>query len=153
MMRIRCWMAVGLLFGGLAACAEQPEPKKLMAEKEYFATLADNEAIVQRDSGLYFEPTEEGSGSSPAKGDQVRVHYKGMLTDGSTFDSSYKRGEPATFPVDAVIPGFAEGLKLMKEGGKAKLHIPPDIGYGERGAGPIPPNAVLIFEVELLEVL
>ena len=84
---------------------------------------------------------------------QVRVHYEGKLVDGTVFDSSYARGDPLTFPLSGVIKGWTEGLQLMKVGGKAKLTIPPDIGYGARGSPPkIPPAAVLVFEVELLEL-
>ena len=94
-----------------------------------------------------------GSGKSPAATDTVVVHYKGTLIDGKEFDSSYKRGQPATFPVNGVIKGWTEALQLMKEGAKWKLFIPADLAYGSRGAGAdIGPNSALVFEVELIEV-
>lgn len=105
-------------------------------------------------SGLVFESVKEGSGNAPAATDTVKVHYRGTLPGSQReFDSSYKRGEPAEFPLNRVIPCWTEGLQLMKPGGKAKLTCPPAIAYGERGAGGvIPPNATLLFEVELLSV-
>jgi FKBP-type peptidyl-prolyl cis-trans isomerase len=104
-------------------------------------------------SGLQYEAVTEGKGSLPKANDKVTVHYKGTLIDGTEFDSSYKRNQPVTFPLGNVIPGWTEGLQLMKEGGKAKLYIPSELAYGERGAGAkIGPNETLIFEVELLKV-
>ena len=105
-------------------------------------------------SGLVYESLKDGSGASPAATDVVSVHYRGTLADGGKeFDSSYKRGEPAEFPLNRVIPCWTEGLQKMKVGGKAKLTCPPAIAYGSRGAaGVIPPNATLNFEVELLGI-
>ena len=104
-------------------------------------------------SGLIYESQVEGSGSSPKATDTVKVHYRGTLHDGKEFDSSYKRGQPAEFPLGGVIKCWTEGVQMMKPGGKAKLTCPPQIAYGERGAaGVIPPNATLHFEVELLSV-
>ncbi|HSV48567.1 MAG TPA: FKBP-type peptidyl-prolyl cis-trans isomerase [Ramlibacter sp.] len=105
-------------------------------------------------SGLVYQSLKEGSGAAPAATDTVRVHYRGTLQDGKEFDSSYKRGEPAEFPLNRVIPCWTEGVQRMKPGGKARLTCPPAIAYGERGAGGglIPPNATLNFEVELLSV-
>ena len=95
----------------------------------------------------------EGSGDSPKETDQVTVHYHGTLIDGTVFDSSVERGQPATFPVNGVIPGWVEALQLMKPGAKYKLFIPSNLAYGERGAGgSIGPNATLIFEVELISI-
>ena len=97
---------------------------------------------------------EEGAGDSPAATDSVRVHYRGTLVDGTQFDSSYDRGEPAEFKVNQVIPGWTEALQMMKPGAKYKLTIPANLAYGESGRPPvIPPNSVLIFDVELLEVV
>lgn len=96
--------------------------------------------------------TVEGSGPSPAATDRVTVHYAGRLAEGSEFDSSYARGEPATFPLDGVISCWTQGVAQMKVGGKATLVCPPDMAYGPTGAGPIPPNATLTFEVELLGI-
>ena len=105
-------------------------------------------------SGLVYESLKDGNGASPAATDVVSVHYRGTLADGGKeFDSSYKRGEPAEFPLNRVIPCWTEGLQKMKVGGKAKLTCPPAIAYGSRGAaGVIPPNATLNFEVELLGI-
>ena len=105
-------------------------------------------------SGLLYRVLVEGSGSeSPGLDSVVSVHYRGKLTDGKEFDSSYQRNQPATFPVKGVIRGWAEALQLMKVGDKWELTIPPDLGYGSQGAGSkIPPDATLIFEVELLEI-
>ncbi len=104
-------------------------------------------------SGLVYRSLKDGAGASPAATDTVRVHYRGTLVDGTEFDSSHKRGQPASFPLNAVIPCWTEGVQKMKVGGKAKLTCPAAIAYGERGAGGvIPPNATLVFEVELLAV-
>ncbi len=109
---------------------------------------------VTTPSGLVYRSLREGSGASPTAADSVRVDYRGTLADGREFDSSYKRGEPATFPLGRVIKCWTEGLQRMKVGGKALLVCPPQIAYGERGAGGgvIPPNATLQFEVELLAI-
>ena len=118
--------------------------------------LAENAArpgVEVTDSGLQFEVVEPGTGESPSAEDSVQVNYKGSLIDGTVFDSSYQRGQPATFPLAGVIPGFREGIEKMKVGGKYKLYIPPALGYGERGAGKdVPPNSTLVFEIELLAV-
>ncbi|NJK42406.1 MAG: FKBP-type peptidyl-prolyl cis-trans isomerase [Aquincola sp.] len=103
-------------------------------------------------SGLIYKSLKDGSGASPAATDVVRVHYKGMFPDGKEFDSSYKRGEPTQFPLNRVIKCWTEGVQKMKVGGKAQLICPPDIAYGARGGGPIPPNATLHFEIELLGI-
>ena len=109
---------------------------------------------VTTPSGLVYESLKEGTGASPAATDTVKVHYRGTFPDsGKEFDSSYKRGEPTEFPLNAVIPCWTEGVAKMKPGGKAKLTCPPAIAYGARGAGGvIPPNATLNFEVELVSV-
>ncbi len=105
-------------------------------------------------SGLVYESLKDGSGAQATPSANVQVHYRGTLVDGKEFDSSYKRGEPATFPLNRVIPCWTEGVSKMKEGGKAKLTCPPGIAYGSRGAGAaVPPDATLTFEVELLKVL
>jgi FKBP-type peptidyl-prolyl cis-trans isomerase len=115
---------------------------------------AKKAGVVTTASGLQIETLVEGKGDAPKATDTVRVHYTGTLIDGTKFDSSLDRGEPAEFPLSGVIPGWTEGLQLVKPGGKAKLVIPPDLGYGDRGAGPtIPPGATLVFEVELLEIV
>lgn len=104
-------------------------------------------------SGLVISHLVEGSGPNPIPTDMVRVHYHGTFPDGSVFDSSVERGQPATFPLNRVIPCWTEGVQLMKAGGKARLVCPPEIAYGARGAPPrIPPNATLLFEVELIAI-
>jgi FKBP-type peptidyl-prolyl cis-trans isomerase FkpA len=114
---------------------------------------AHAQSPVTAPSGLVYQSLKEGSGASPAATDVVRVHYRGTFQDGREFDSSYKRGEPAEFPLNRVIPCWTEGVQKMKPGGKAKLICPPAIAYGERGAGGvIPPNATLQFEIELLSI-
>lgn len=110
--------------------------------------------IITLPSGLQYEVINEGTGKKPQATDQVRCHYEGTLIDGTLFDSSIQRGEPAVFGVNQVIPGWVEALQLMSEGAKWKLYIPSELGYGARGAGEmIPPHSTLVFEVELLEVL
>jgi FKBP-type peptidyl-prolyl cis-trans isomerase len=104
-------------------------------------------------SGLKYKILREGEGASPSESDTVRCHYRGWLDDGTEFDSSYSRGEPAEFPLYGVIPGWTEGLQLVKEGGMIELEIPYQLGYGEEGQPPIPPRATLHFTVELIEVL
>lgn len=127
---------------------------KNTAEGDKF--LADNakrEGVKTTASGLQYEVIKKGDGPMPKAEDTVSVHYVGTLIGGKEFDSSVKRGEPATFPVNGVIPGWVEALQLMPVGSKYKLYIPSKLGYAERGAGPeIGPNATLIFEVELLEI-
>ena len=121
--------------------------------EQFLAENKDKEGVETTDSGLQYKVLEEGDGPTPSKSDSVTVHYTGELIDGTVFDSSRERGEPVTFPVDAVIPGWTEALQLMKEGAKYELYIPADLAYGERGAGAqIGPNETLIFDVELIEV-
>jgi FKBP-type peptidyl-prolyl cis-trans isomerase len=124
------------------------------AESEAFLTEnATREGVVVTDSGLQYEVLEEGEGESPAATDTVEVHYTGTLVDGTEFDSSHKRGQPVSFGVNQVIPGWTEALQLMSPGAKWKLYIPADLAYGPAGAGDmIGPNSALIFEVELLSV-
>ena len=115
---------------------------------------AQKPGVVTTKSGLQYQVLTEGTGRSPKATDKVRCHYEGWLIDGSVFDSSYKRGEPADFPLDGVIPGWTEGVQLMKEGAKYRFFIPYLLGYGERGAGSsIPPYSTLVFDVELIKVL
>lgn len=112
------------------------------------------EGVEVTESGLQYEILEEGTGETPEANDRVKVHYHGTLIDGTVFDSSVERGEPATFGVSQVIPGWTEALLMMKEGAKWKIYLPSLIAYGERGAGQdIGPNTTLIFEVELLEIV
>lgn len=108
--------------------------------------------VKSTDSGLQYEVVTQGKGAKPKATDTVNVHYRGTKIDGTEFDSSYERGEPATFPLNGVVAGWSEGLQLMPVGSKYKLYIPSDLAYGERAPGPIGPNATLIFEVELLGI-
>jgi FKBP-type peptidyl-prolyl cis-trans isomerase FklB len=104
-------------------------------------------------SGLQYKVIKAGTGKKPKINDSITAHYRGTLIDGTEFDSSYRRGQPATFPVSGVIPGWTEALQLMEEGAKWQLFIPPNLAYGERGTGDvIGPNATLIFEIELISV-
>ncbi|WP_146389890.1 FKBP-type peptidyl-prolyl cis-trans isomerase [Allorhodopirellula solitaria] len=122
--------------------------------KAWMAENAKAEGVQQLDKGIQFKVLQEGTGGSPAPTDTVRVHYTGKLTNGEVFDSSVQRGEPAEFPVNGVIQGWQLALQKMKVGSKWMLFIPPEMAYGERGSQPkIGPNEVLVFEVELLEIL
>ena len=142
-----------------AQMAKRAETMKKLSEKnkadgeKFLAENAKKEGVKSLPSGLQFKEITPGKGKTPKATDTVTTQYKGTLIDGTEFDSSYKRGEPATFPVSGVIAGWTEALQLMKEGAKWQLFIPPNLAYGERGAGSdIGPNATLIFEVELISV-
>lgn len=136
-----------------AAAAEKGKTAKVDGEK-YLAENAQKEGVVTLPSGLQYKVLREGNGKKPKATDQVKCHYEGMLVDGTMFDSSVQRGEPATFPLNGVIAGWTEGLQLMQEGAKYRFFIPYQLGYGERGAGSsIPPFATLVFDVELIEVV
>jgi len=132
------------------------ENKTKMAAKEGEAFLAENakrEGVTVTASGLQYEVLTAGEGAKPLATDQVTVHYKGTLISGKTFDSSYDRGQPATFGLNQVIPGWTEGVQLMSVGAKYRFFIPYQLAYGERGAGgDIPPYAALIFDVELIKI-
>lgn len=126
--------------------------KAVKAEGENFlAENAKKEGVVTLPSGLQYQVLKEGNGKSPKATDQVKCHYEGTLINGKIFDSSYRRNEPATFPLNGVIAGWTEGLQLMKEGAKYRFFIPFNLAYGTRGA--IPPYAALIFDVELIEII
>jgi len=134
---------------------EKEQAQTAIAEgKVYLEQNAKRDGVTQTKSGLQYEVLTEGTGKSPKATDTVRCHYEGRLLDGTVFDSSYKRGEPADFGLNQVIPGWTEGVQLMKEGAKFRFHIPYLLAYGERGAGAqIPPYSTLIFDVELIKVL
>ena len=135
-----------------AEAAEKYKGAKSEGEK-YLSENAKKEGVTTLPSGLQYKVLKEGNGKSPKATDKVVCHYEGMLIDGTMFDSSIQRGEPATFPLNGVIAGWTEGLQLMKEGAKYRFFIPYQLGYGERGAGAsIPPFATLVFDVELIEV-
>ena len=129
--------------------------KKAKAEGEqYLAENAAKEGVVTLPSGLQYKVLKEGNGQKPKATDKVKCHYEGFLIDGTVFDSSVQRGEPAVFPLNQVIAGWTEGLQLMQEGAKYRFFIPYQLGYGERGAGAsIPPFATLVFDVELIAVV
>ena len=133
--------------------AEQGKAAKAEGEK-FLAENGKKEGVVTLKSGLQYEVLREGNGKKPKATDQVKCHYEGTLINGQVFDSSYKRNEPAVFPLNQVIPGWTAGLQLMQEGAKYRFYIPYILAYGESGAGgSIPPFATLIFDVELLEVM
>ena len=134
--------------------AEERNSEIIQAEMEFLAENSQKPGINITGNGLQYEVISEGDGARPNALSTVRVHYEGTLTDGSVFDSSYSRGEPAEFPLSMVIPGWTEGIQLMSVGSKYRLFIPSNLGYGSQGAGPqVPPYSTLIFEVELLEIL
>jgi FKBP-type peptidyl-prolyl cis-trans isomerase FklB len=138
--------------------AKQQEQYKELAEKNlqegknFLLENRKKEGVKSTSSGLQYKVLEKGTGKKPGLEDTVTVHYRGRLTDGKEFDSSYKRNEPATFPVKGVIAGWTEALQLMKEGAKWQLFIPANLAYGEKGVPGIAPNSVLIFDVELLSI-
>mgnify|MGYP000208279155 FL=1 len=136
-----------------AAAAEKYKENKDKGES-WLADKALEEGVVSLPSGLMYQVLNEGSGKKPTAEDTVECHYEGRLIDGTVFDSSYKRGESATFPLNGVIAGWTEGVQLMSEGAKYRFFIPYQLAYGERGAGAaIPPFAALVFDVELIKVL
>lgn len=139
---------------------ERSQAKREAALKENSdkgqAFLAENgakEGVQTTESGLQYKVLEAGDGAKPAATDQVKVHYRGRLLDGTEFDSSYKRNQPATFKVNQLIPGWVEALQLMPVGSKWELYIPSELGYGQGGTGNIPPSSTLIFEMELLDIV
>lgn len=140
---------------------QRAEQDKMMASKDdniaagkkFLTENALNKSIYTTKSGLQYKIVKKGNGKKPKATDKVRVHYTGTLIDGTKFDSSIDRGEPMEFPLNAVIPGWTEGLQLMDEGSKYILYIPYNLGYGDQPAGIIPPGSTLIFEVELLKIL
>ena len=135
---------------------QQQEAGKAVREagERFLAENAAKEGVTVLPSGLQYVVLAEGQGNKPKATDRVKCHYEGRLTDGTVFDSSYRRGEPAVFPLNGVIAGWTEGVQLMAEGAKFRFFIPYYLAYGERGAGQsIPPYAALVFDVELIEVV
>lgn len=140
----------GLFFQQAAAKMAE---KAQELEANFLAENAEREGVVNLKSGLQYEILEEGTGAIPKIHQKVTAHYEGRLLTGKVFDSSYKRGQPATFPVNGLIQGWQEALQIMPTGSKWRLYIPSNLGYGARGAGnDIPGNATLIFDLELLEI-
>lgn len=136
-----------------AAAIEKGKAARKEGE-DFLAANGKKENVVTLPSGLQYQVLKEGDGKKPKATDKVRCHYEGTLINGTVFDSSYKRGEPAVFPLNQVIAGWTEGLQLMQEGAKYRFFIPYNLAYGERGAGAsIPPYAALVFDVELIDVL
>lgn len=132
---------------------EEASMKNAAAGEKFLAENAERAEVKQTETGLQYEVMKKGDGDQPEATDEVEVHYTGTLIDGTVFDSSVERGEPIVFPLNRVIPGWTEGLQLMKEGATYRFYIPAELAYGERGAPPmIGPNETLIFDVELIEV-
>jgi FKBP-type peptidyl-prolyl cis-trans isomerase FklB len=137
----------------ITAVRNRESEKSRKEGEDFLAQNKQKQGIQTTESGLQYEVVEQGNGASPDANDMVTVHYTGKTVNGNVFDSSVERGEPVTFGVSQVIPGWTEGLQLMQEGGKARFYIPSDLAYGARGAGPdIPPHSTLIFDVELISI-
>ncbi|MDR1099371.1 MAG: FKBP-type peptidyl-prolyl cis-trans isomerase [Treponema sp.] len=145
--------AVERIQAAFSAIMETQSEGQRQAEIDFLAENSKKPGIVITGSGLQYEVLTEGTGAKPAATDTVRVNYEGTFTDGTVFDSSYSRGEPAEFPLAGVIPGWTEGIQLMSEGSKYKFYISSDLGYGPDGYASIPPYSPLIFEVELLAIV
>jgi len=142
------------VYGAWQQKMKQKQASENLAKgKAFLEANKTKEGVKVTDSGLQYKVIEKGTGENPTTSDKVRVHYRGRLVNGQEFDSSYKRGKPAEFPVTGVIKGWTEALQLMKEGAKWELYIPPELAYGTRARPGLPGNSTLIFEVELLEVL
>ena len=142
------------LVGDFLQKQQEEATREIREEGERFlAENAKKEGVVVLPSGLQYTVLTEGTGAQPKATDRVKCHYEGTLTNGQVFDSSYRRGEPAVFPLNGVIAGWTEGVQLMKEGAKYRFFIPYNLAYGERGAGQaIPPYAALVFDVELISI-
>jgi FKBP-type peptidyl-prolyl cis-trans isomerase FkpA len=138
----------------VTASMEKQSEGSRQAEVAFLAANGTKPGIITTGSGLQYEVISEGTGATPGAEDTVQVNYSGAFIDGTEFDSSYSRGEPTEFPLNGVIPGWSEGIRLMKTGSKYKFYIPSELGYGPQGAGQvIPPYSTLIFEVELLSIV
>lgn len=133
--------------------AQEQADKNIEAGKKFLAENRNNKSVYQTESGLQYKIVKQGTGNKPKATDKIKFHYKGSLLDGTVFDSSYDRGQPLTGGVNQFIKGWIEGLQLMPEGSKYIFYIPSNLGYGNQQAGSIPPGSVLIFEVELLEIV
>lgn len=142
----------GRVKGAAQAKMEKDATENASKGDAYAAKFAKEKGVKKTESGLLYQVEKEGTGSAPTDSDTVVVNYKGTLIDGTEFDNSYTRGEPLSFRLDGVIPGWTEGLKQVKKGGKIKLVIPPALAYGQNGVPGIPANSTLVFEVELLDI-
>jgi FKBP-type peptidyl-prolyl cis-trans isomerase len=145
--------AVTKIQNAFTAIMEERNEGQRQTEIDFLAENSKKPGITITDSGLQYEVIAEGTGDKPGAADTVRVNYEGTFTDGTVFDSSYSRGEPAEFPLAGVIAGWTEGIQLMREGAKYKFYIPSDLGYGPDGYASIPPYSALIFEVELITIV
>jgi FKBP-type peptidyl-prolyl cis-trans isomerase len=145
--------AVAKIQEAFTTAMEKQNGDRRQAEIDFLAENSKKPGLTVTGSGLQYEVVTEGTGAKPVAADTVRVNYEGTFTDGTVFDSSYSRGEPAEFPLNGVIPGWTEGIQLMSEGAKYKFYIPSDLGYGPNGYASIPPYSPLIFEVELIAVV
>ncbi|CAH0274583.1 FKBP-type peptidyl-prolyl cis-trans isomerase [Erwinia aphidicola] len=142
----------GRVKGAAQAKMEKDATENASKGDAYAAKFAKEKGVKKTESGLLYQVEKEGTGSAPTDSDTVVVNYKGTLIDGTEFDNSYTRGEPLSFRLDGVIPGWTEGLKHVKKGGKIKLVIPPNLAYGKNGVPGIPANSTLVFDVELLDI-
>ncbi|PMM07156.1 FKBP-type peptidyl-prolyl cis-trans isomerase FkpA [Vibrio breoganii] len=136
----------------MAAQAAEKSAAAIKAGQDFRAEFAKQDGVMQTESGILYQVEKQGDGATPKETDVVKVHYVGTLTDGTQFDSSIERGEPATFPLNRVIPGWTEGVQLMQVGSKYKFVIPPELAYGDQESPAIPANSTLVFEVELLDI-
>jgi len=159
-MKIASICLVSLIAFVISACSEPArqtgnlgDGNEISGGSMFLQRNASRPEVLTTSTGLQYEVLVQGEGKSPSSSSTVVTHYTGTFTDGTVFDSSVERGVPATFPVNGVIRGWTEALQMMKEGARWRLFIPPELGYGARGAGgTIPPDTVLIFEIELLKV-
>ncbi|HEX5776813.1 MAG TPA: FKBP-type peptidyl-prolyl cis-trans isomerase [Caulobacteraceae bacterium] len=152
---MRRLLAIAAMTLALAACkADQSAVEKLGAAQTFLAENAKKPGVKSLPSGVQYEVVRSGpeDGRKPTARSLVKVHYEGRLINGEVFDSSYERGAPAVMRLDRLIPAWTEALQQMKPGDEWTLYVPPEQGYGEDGAGPIPPNSVLIFKIELIDV-
>jgi peptidylprolyl isomerase/FKBP-type peptidyl-prolyl cis-trans isomerase FklB len=151
---LKAVLAAGLL---VAACDREPkaDPDALVKAQAYMAANARKEGVKTLPSGLQYQIVRSGpdTGPRPSVRDEVKVHYEGKLPDGTVFDSSFEQGSPAVFQAQNLIPAWEEIIPLMQPGDEWIVTVPPELGYGERGSGPIPPNSVLIFRLQLIDVL
>jgi FKBP-type peptidyl-prolyl cis-trans isomerase len=146
-------LATAVITFGITSLMAQDTNSNLEKGQAFLKENASKPGVKTTPSGLQYKVITEGHGKKPKATDTVLVHYRGTMIDGQEFDSSYKRNEPISFPLNGVIPGWTEGVQLMKEGGKIQLFIPSNLAYGSRGAGGvIPPDSTLVFDIELLKV-